>query len=194
MTNEYEAFYAEYNSKYTELSAKKDEIVRFEFSKGGNVFFRGLYTTFLSFKYGLFTNSKGKMVNKANDFTFSYGFDSNERLIYVLRNLDGIYTEEFLLYCPDRTIGITYTQTDKQLTDIVICRYNNNAIVTVDHAHKINLFSGSSFQYTKEIYRYLGSALVGMEEITGDTMYPKSYHTEYEVTDNKFKLMKQWIN
>ena len=193
MKNEYEALKAEYSGKYAELSEKKKEIVRYGYSKGGNVFFRGLYTPFLSFKYGLFTNIKGKAVKNRNDFTFSYGFDSNDRLIYVLRNLDGIYTEEFLIYFPDRTIGITYTQADKELTDVAICRYDNSVLVSAEHAHAINLISGCSFQYTAEMYRYCGSELAAMEEITGDTRYPKSYHTEYEINDNRFKLTKQWM-
>lgn len=44
---------AEYESSYEELSSLKNEIVRFGYSKGGKVFFRGMYTPYLSYKYGL---------------------------------------------------------------------------------------------------------------------------------------------
>lgn len=42
---------SKYEKLYDELSRLKGEVIRYEFSKGGNVFFRGLYTPYLSFRY-----------------------------------------------------------------------------------------------------------------------------------------------
>lgn len=182
-----------YENSYAELSEIKNEIVRFEFSKGGNVFFRGLYTPFLSFKGGLFSNNPGRMTKTDKNFTFKYGFDSDDRLIYVLRNLDGIYTEEYILYSPDQEIGVCFDRRIQLLTDITICRREGELLTSVHHANIMDWGNSFSFSLTEEIYQYHERILAGMEGITGDTRYPTRYHNLYEVNNVEFKLLKQWI-
>lgn len=184
---------SKYEKLYDELSRLKGEVIRYEFSKGGNVFFRGLYTPYLSFRYGLFSNRPGRFIKTDKNFTFKYGFNSDNQLIYVLRNLDGIYTEEYILYHTDCEIGLCFDQRLQLLTDITVCKYGGRLLTSVHRANVMDWGNCFSFSLTEEIYQYHADALIGMEEITGDTKYPTRYHILYDVTNDEFKLIRQWI-
>lgn len=184
---------SKYENLYDEISRVKDEVSRYEFSKGGNVFFRGLYTPYLSFRYGLFSNRPGKFINTDKNFTFKYGFNYDNRLIYVLRNLDGIYTEEYILYHTDCEIGLCFDQRMKLLTDITVCKYDGSLLTSVQRANIMEWRNYYSFSLTAEIYQYHADILTGMEEIIGDTKYPTRYHSLYDIVNDEFKLTRQWI-
>ncbi len=194
MKNELKRIKSQYEDSYTELNKIKSEIVRFQFSKGGNVFFRGLYTPYLSYQYGLFSNSPGRLIKTDKNFTFKYGFNEKNQLIYVLRNLEGIYTEEYILHLPYCEIGLCYDQRMQLLTDITVCKYNDDLLMSVHHANIMDWISYFSFSLTEERYHYQEGILTGMEEITGDTKYPTRFHTSYEIFGKEFKLIKQWVS
>lgn len=177
---------------YNDLIKFKDTITECKFSKGGTVFFRGLFTPFLSFKYGLYNNSRGRMTNSERNFTFKYCFNDND-LVYVIRNLDDIKTEEFIFKYENEEIGLTFDQREKQLTDITLCKYENDQLISVCNAHIMKWMDSCSFSFTTEYYNYQGNTLKSMEEVTGDTKYTTRYHSLYEFNGNEFKIIKQWI-
>ena len=183
-----------FENSYDVLNSIKNEITEVNFSKGGEVFFRGLYTPFLSFKYGLFNNSPGRITNSEKNYTFKYCFNNNNKLIFVLRNLDGIAMEEFIIEYRGNEIGLTYNPKEKELTDITLCKYDGNKISSVCYAHIMKWMDSVSFSFTEERYKYTDDALISMEEITGDTKYPTRFFSFYEFNDNKFKLVKQDIS
>ncbi len=194
MENELKRMKSEYENSYTELSEIKSKIVRFEFSKGGDVFFRGLYTPYMSFRYGLFSNSPGRMIKTDKNFTFKYGFNEKNQLVYVLRNLDGIYTEEYILHLPACEIGLCFDKRMQLLTDITVCKYNNGLLMSVHHANIMDWINYFSFSFTEEVYQYQEGILTAMEERTGDTKYPTRFHKSYEIAGKDFKLVKQWVS
>lgn len=193
MEKEFKKIKSTYENMYTELSKMKNEIVRFEYSKGGNVFFRGIYTPYLSLKYGMYANSPGKKIKTEKNFTFKYGFNKNNELIYVLRNLDGIMMEEFIMYHQDYEIGVYFDQRIQQLTDITICKYSNGLLSSVHYAHIMYLMRDFSFSLTEEIYGYDKGELINIEIVSCNTRYPKRYCSLYDINKNEFKLAKQWI-
>lgn len=182
-----------YENNYSELSEQVKDIVEYKFSKGGNIFFRGLYTPFLSFRYDIYSNHRGAFMKEGKDFTFKYGFNSDNQLIYVLRNLDGIYMEEFILYLSDCEVGLCFDKRKQLLTDISICKYNDDRLISVHYAHIMDWKDYFSFDLSEEVYQYDNKSLIKIEMIEGDTKYPTRYHSSYEMINGELNLSNQWI-
>ncbi len=195
MIREIEDLKLKYETCYDEVSRMKDEIIRYEFSKGGDVFFRGMYTPYLTFERKMFSNYQGRFIKNTQNFTFKYGFDKNDKLIYVLRNLDGFYFEEYILHNVDHEIGLCYSKNKHYLSEVNVCKFHNNLLKSVCHAHIMEwLENRYSFDITEELYTYDDNGLFSIENITGETRYPTRYHSLYEFEKNTFILKNQWIS
>lgn len=181
-----------FEGSYEVLNNLKHKITETKFSKGGDVFFRGYYTPFLSVKYGLFNNSRGRITKNEKNYTFKYGFNNNH-LIYVMRNLESIITEEFIFEYKGDEIGITFNQKDKEISDITLCKYCDGKLISVCYAHIMKWMNSFSFSFTLEEYKYKEDVLMSMEEITGDTKYPTRFINRYNYNDDCFKLVEQKI-
>lgn len=182
-----------YETCYADFSKIKDDVIKYEFSKGGDVFFRGIYTPYLSLKKKMFSNHSGRIVKKSKVFTFKYGFNKHDKLVYILRNLDGFYFEEYVFRNENFEIGLCYSKNNHYLSDINICEFNNDLLKYVCHAHIMEWFDDKySFDIYEEIYSYNNNELFSIEKIISETRYPMKYHSLYELQGNDFILKKQW--
>ncbi len=191
--NKIENFKLQYENCYDKISKIKEDITRYEYSKGGNVFFRGIYTPYLTFKRKMFSNSSGRVTKNEKNFTFKYGFNKDNQLVYVLRNLDGFYFEEFIIRNENLEIGLCYSQNQHYLSDINICEFSNNFLKSVCHAHILEWLDNKySFDISEEIYTYNNDELFSIEKITRESRYPMKYHLLYELQDDTFVIKNQW--
>ena len=161
-----------YENNYSELSEQVKDIVEYKFSKGDH---------------------KGTFMQEGKNFTFKYGFNSDNQLIYVLRDLDGMYMEEYILYLPDCEVGLCFDKRKQLLTDISICKYNDDRLISVHYAHIMDWKDYFSFDLSEEVYQYDNKSLITIEMIEGDTKYPTRYHSSYEMINGELNLSNQWI-
>lgn len=192
---------AEYECKYGELCTVKEKIARYEYSKGGLVFRRGIHSPLLSVKLGLYTNSAGRPVtNRAKAPSFTYGFDKEDKLIYVSRNEE--MREEFILYKEDMVLGFTYEwhyelaepglERVHELTDLSVCIYENGLLSAVYEACVFNRTDGFALSFNEESYQYEDSSLVRLEQAQWTSFNRQKFFSAFSVEKDSFGLEKQW--
>ncbi|MEW9669863.1 hypothetical protein [Ammoniphilus sp. 3BR4] len=169
----------EYAHKLPQLrtSTEKD-ILKFEYSKGGEVLHRGYYCPSPVLDLIVGNAKRGRLLKRKPDFgkySYEYGFDMENRLIRVrgvneFTTPDSRYDEEYLIYNKNIVIGLGFDNMG-QINTVSRCTYDNGNIVKYeycvcglqeyadlyyeDYFYKNNIFSEVSvFNVTPQIELY----------------------------------------
>jgi hypothetical protein len=153
-----------YEDKLPNLRAKAEkEIVKFEFSKGGELIHRGYYCPSPIFEYIVGNVKRGRLLKRKPDFgkfTYEYGFDKEGNLIRV-RGVNEFtkptsrYDEEYLIYKGNVVYGLEF-DTLGELSVVSKCNYENGNIVKYERCVcSIEEFADLNY----EEYKYEGNCL-----------------------------------
>jgi hypothetical protein len=127
----------EYANKLSELrSLAQKEVVKFEYSKGGETIHRGYYCPSPVFDLIVGGAKRGKLYKRKPSFgkySYEYGFDKNGRLMRVkdvneFTTPDSCFDEEYLLYGDNVVYGLEFDHMN-ELRVVSKCMYDHGNIV-----------------------------------------------------------------
>lgn len=133
----------EYANKLPELRASAEkEIVRLEYSKGGEVIHRGYYCPSPVLDLVVGGMKRGRLFKKKiphfGSYSYEYGFDKDNRLIRVkgvneFTTPDSRFDEEYLIYREDIVYGVEFNNLG-ELNVVSKCVYNDGNIIKYERS------------------------------------------------------------
>ncbi|MCF2941899.1 hypothetical protein L1N85_26625 [Paenibacillus alkaliterrae] len=133
----------EYADKLSELRASVEkEVVRLEYSKGGETIHRGYYCPSPVLDLIVGGKKRGRLFKKKipefGSYSYEYGFDKDDRLIRVkgineFTTPNSRFDEEYLIYRKNIVYGVEFDHLGK-LHVVSKCAYNNGNIIKYEQS------------------------------------------------------------
>lgn len=181
--------YNKYRKKYSELYSEAEQnVVRKEYSKGGQVMHRGYYCPSLIEDIICSNVNRGKKyirLTKSSKPDFEYWFDKNDNLILTksyAENLE-LWQTEFIIYETDIVKSVYFSTDNKDIDITTLCQYKEGKLVEY-----IRFFSDN---LEIEKYYYKDNILKYAETETYIFDYKVSYKNafSFNYTNGKYTLI-----
>jgi hypothetical protein len=136
------SFRNKYEEKLPQLRIEAEkEIVKVEYSKGGETIHRGYYCPSPVLDLIVGGLKRGKLFKRKPDFgrySYEYGYDTNNRLIRVrgvneFTTPDSNYNEEYLIYENDLVYGFEFDNMG-EIVAVSRCTFENENIVKYEYS------------------------------------------------------------
>ncbi|MGN0608206.1 MAG: hypothetical protein ACI4J6_03320 [Oscillospiraceae bacterium] len=166
-----------YDLKFLELSeCYNKQVVKYEYSKGGLEFYRGIYTTSL---YWQNSNPQklGRKCTSNAQYDYMYGFNADNKLIYTQK---GNREKEYILYQNNKEISLVYDIYTLRLSRLSVSYYYNEKLISIYCGY---VRSNGMLGFTGELYSY-DNELSKITLVTKECNYYKRFVYVYDVIDN----------
>ncbi len=148
-------YITEHCANVTDMFGKaKNQALRFEYSKGGEVLHRGYYcpSSIIDIVVGNLNRGRLLKYNQSTP-TFTFGFDAENRIVTVENEIGN----EYIFYNGEKSIGICFYE-DSSIFRVSQCIYSNHRIKeysVIDYNPYVKQVS----EYRREEYEYNDESL-----------------------------------
>ena len=164
-------------------------VVRREQATGGGVMHRGYYCPSLVMDIAIGNVNRGRLIKRlrTQKITYTYGFDSLDRLVTVVNHTEVGDFFEYIIYEGNVQYGVQFhhnSWSGEYLHDISRCCYEKSKLksyeryVYDDYNKKFSLYQGEFYRYSKDSLEW-----EWVEVLNGDMRYIRSLNYKFRIED-----------